>query len=237
MMNKLFSILLALMLLALPLVSCAEESAAPLATLTVQGSASVTLQPDMAQVSVGVMTQAEAVAEASSANALAMDSVIAALKAAGIAQEDLATENYYVAPQYDYQYTSLGNSQKIIGYQVSNTLRVTVRQLDGLGQVLDAAMSAGANECYGITFLSSHANEATDQAMALAIAEANRKAELMAAAAGMQLVRMTSLKEGSTSYQGVSYNADFLAKGAPTTTILSNGLDFHFTVEAVYEIQ
>lgn len=232
-MKKFLSILLALMLL--PLFALAEESPAP-TTLTVQGSASVTLQPDMAQVSVGVNTQAATVAEASAANAQAIDSLIAALEQAGVAREDMATQHYNVNPQYDYQYSSIGNTQQILGYQVSNTLRVTIRQLDTLGPVLDAAMAAGANECYGITFLSTQANEATDKAMALAVEDAARKAELMAAASGKQVVRLVSLKEQGSSYVSTSNDMVMFAKAAGTT-ILSNGLDFSFTVEAVYEAQ
>ena len=241
-MKNILSALLALVLMVLPLLSTAEETPQVPAflleptLLTVQGSASVTLQPDMAQVSVGVTTQADTVAEASASNALAMDSLIAALKAAGVAQEDMATQNYNVFPQYDYQYSSIGNNQKVLGYQVTNTLRLTIRQLDSLGAVLDAAMAKGANECYGITFLSTQANEATDKAMALAVEDAQRKAELMADAAGMKLVRLVSLKEQGASYVGVNTDTVLMAKDAGTT-ILSNGLDFSFTVEAVYEAQ
>ena len=97
--------------------------------------------------------------------ATTLDAVIEALHGIGIAPEDIVTENLSVSPMYDYQYGKLGESQTVIGYQVENRLRVTVRDVNQVGAVMDAGVAAGANEAFGITFLSSNEADAADQAL------------------------------------------------------------------------
>lgn len=234
-MKKLLVLSLVLLMTILPLSALAEE-AAP-ATLTVQGSAAIAQAPDMAQVSIGVRTVAATVAEASAGNAEALNHVIAALTDMGVADADMVTEYYNVSAQYDYSYSSMGDSgsQQVSGYQVSNTLRVTVRQLDALGAILDAAMQAGANECYGVDFQSSQSDAANDEALKKAIAEGARKAELMAAASGHTLGRLVSITESYGSYQGRTYDA--AVESAASTTILANSISFNASVEMVYELK
>ena len=120
-MKKLLALILTLML-ALPAACLAETAAADGATITVTGSAVVTLEADYAQISVGVSTSAKTVDEASKQNAEAIHTVIEALKEAGVAEEDIATSNYSVYAEYDY--ASFGG-QKLTGYNVTNQLTVT----------------------------------------------------------------------------------------------------------------
>lgn len=243
MMKKLLVFLLVALMAAVP--ALAEEAAgtpaqtaAPAqtpATLTVQGSATVTLEADWAQVTLGVVTLADTVDEASASNAAALQAVVDALTASGIATGDMVTDSYDVSAQYDYQYGKIGDRQTITGYQVSNMLRVSVRQLDQLGSVIDLAMKAGANECYGVSFESTKAAEAGDQALTLAVAEGARKASLTAQASGKTLGRLTEIVEQPESYQGVTLTADAVADSAGTT-ILADGLSFSATVTMTYEL-
>ena len=129
-MKRFFCLLLALCLtlcFGLALAENAAPEASP-ATLTVTGEAQVIIPADYAQLVLGVSTQDESVTTASTINSTTLDAVIEALHGIGIAPEDIVTENLSVSPMYDYQYGKLGESQTVIGYQVENRLRVTVRR-------------------------------------------------------------------------------------------------------------
>lgn len=221
-------VLLLLAALLLPGFAMADEGA-----LTVIGTASVAVQPDMARVSVGVESKAATVEEASAANALTVNAVIEALQAAGVAQDDLSTENYYVGMEYNY--SSFGDPE-VNGYNVSNTLNVIIRDMDKVGVVIDAAIAAGANQVYGVTFLSTQEKDAHDEALTLAIQEGMRKASLLAMAAGRQLGALESIEEGgSYSYaSNATYDAKALAAG---TSIMVENLSVSATVTMTYELK
>lgn len=223
--------ILALVLLAallLPGFAMADEG-----KLTVIGTASVAVQPDMARVSVGVESKAATVEEASAANALTVNAVIEALQAAGVAQDDLSTENYYVGMEYNY--SSFGDPE-VKGYNVSNTLNVLIRDMDKIGAVIDAAIAAGANQVYGVTFLSTQEKDVHDEALALAVQEGMRKASLMAMAAGKQLGSLEDMEEsGSYSYaSNATYDAKALSAG---TSIMVEDLSVSATVIMTYELR
>lgn len=198
-MKKLLSLVMALMLLGLPTLSLAEAPVAVAddATITVTGSASVTLKADYAQVSVGVSTTAETVQKASEENNAAIFTVIAALKEAGIAEEDIATSNYSVHAEYDY--SSFGG-QKLTGYNVTNQLTVIIRDMEHIGATLDKATAAGANSIYNIQFLSTKADEAQDEATVYAVQDAMRRAKLLADAAGLKLGGIKSISDSSSGW-------------------------------------
>ena len=227
MMKKLMALLL-LAALLLPTLALADE-----ATLTVIGTASVTVRPDMARISVGVESKAKTVNEASEANAQTMTAVIEAIKAAGVAENDLSTENYYVGMEYNYG--SFGDPE-VEGYSVSNTLNVRIRDTEKIGAIIDAALAAGANQVYGVTFLSSEEKDAHDEAMTLAIQEGMRKAALMAMAAGKQLGALESVEEsGSYAYAvNTSYDDKVMAAG---TSIMAENLTVTASVTMTYELR
>lgn len=227
MMKKMLACLL-MLAMVLTSVALAEDAA-----LKVIGTASVTVRPDMARVSVGVESKAATVQEASKANAQTMNAVIEAIKASGVAENDLSTENYYVGVSYDY--SSFGEPT-VEGYNVSNTLNVRIRDTEKIGAVIDAAIAAGANQVYGVTFLSSEEKDAHDEAMALAIQEGMRKATLMAMAAGRQLGALEEIEEsGSYAYAvNTSYDAKAMAAG---TSIMAENLTVTASVTITYELK
>ena len=198
-MKKLLALVMALMLFGLPALSLAEAPVAVAdgATITVTGSASVTLKADFAQVSVGVSTQAETVQKASEENNAAIFTVIEALKEAGIAEEDIATSNYSVHAEYDY--SSFGG-QKLTGYNVTNQLTVIIRDMEHIGATLDKATAAGANNIYNIQFLSTKADEAQDEATVYAVQDAMRRAKLLADAADLTLGGIVSISDSSSGW-------------------------------------
>ena len=172
----------------------AGEHAMP-RTISLSGHGEVRLAPDTAIVNLGVASQAPAAKDALAANTAAMQAVFAALKAAGIEDKDVQTSNFMVQPRYNFN--NEGKAPTLIGYEVSNSVTVTVRKLDTLGGVLDAVVQAGSNQINGIQFDMSKPDAALDEARKLAVADARRKAEIYAAAASVNLGNILSISEGS----------------------------------------
>lgn len=231
-MKKLVALCLALLLLALPALSLAE--AAEGATITVTGVASVTLKADYARVSVGVSTKAETVDAASKQNTACIHAVIDALKAAGVAEEDIATDSYSVHAEYDY--SSLGG-QKLNGYNVTNQLTVIIRDMEHIGATLDKATAAGANNIYNIEFLSTQSSTAQDEATSYAVQDAMRKARLLADAAGLELGGILSLTESTNGFFVTARTYDSKLAAAETgNSILPNNTSVSASVTMVFEV-
>lgn len=174
----------------------AEE--APRPTLSLTGIGEIFARPDMALINSGVVTEADTAREALDANNAAIAAVIAAMKEAGIEAKDIQTSGFGVQPRYRYPKSSDGNeSPKIVGYTVTNAVTVRVRDLAKLGGVLDKAVTVGANQMNGIDFVVSDADKRLDEARALAVKDATRKAEIYAKAAGVKLARIRSISESA----------------------------------------
>lgn len=232
-MKKLLALILTLML-ALPAACLAETAAADGATITVTGSAVVTLEADYAQISVGVSTSAKTVDEASKQNAKAIHTVIEALKAAGVQEDDIATSNYSVHAEYDY--SSLGG-QKLSGYNVTNQLNVVIRDMAHIGATLDKATAAGANNIYNIQFLSTKADEAQDEATANAVQDAMRRAGLLAEAAGLQLGNIVSISDSTGGYAVVTRSYKSTLDAAAGNSILPDDASVSANVTIVFELK
>ena len=172
----------------------------PSPSLTVQGIGEVRAAPDLAMISTGVTTQAETAREALDLNSGAMEELIAVLTGAGIAERDIQTSNFSVNPRYAYsdQPDADGYRQppRITGYEVANTVTIIVRDLDGLGAVLDQAVSVGANTIRGISFALDDDTAALEAARRQAVEDAVAKAQTYADAAGVALGEITSIREG-----------------------------------------
>lgn len=171
------------------------------ASLTVVGEAARSARPDMAVLSTGVLTTAKTADEALSSNSKAIGDVIAALKAGGIEARDIATANFsiqpqYVFPQYPQQQQSGRDAPKLVGYEVRNAVRVTVRDLSKLGAMMDKVIQAGANQSSGLTFGLSNSAELEQEARLASVTAAMEQAKAVAAAAGLKLIRISSIQPG-----------------------------------------
>ena len=204
-------------------------------TLTVTGTATVRVNADRARVMLGVRTTAEDARKAAETNAEKMDLVLNALEEAGIPRENMTTDYYYVSALYDY--SSYTEEERIRGYQVSNTLSVLVEDIDRVGAIIDIALSQGANTCDGVSFQSTGAGEAYDEALRAAIAEGRRKAALVAESCGKTLGDLVEISENYGSYRGVSFKSAYAEEDAgafTSTSITSDGLDFSATVTMTF---
>lgn len=165
-------------------------------TLSVSGQGEARVAPDMASIRLGVSTTAGSAAEAMAQTSQQQAAVIEALKAANIEAKDIQTSGLDLSPQLNYED---GKAPQVTGYRASNTVSVRVRDLAGLGDVLDAIVAAGANEINGIAFTREDGADAEDDARRAAVADARHKAEVLAEAAGLTLGPVLSLREGGAS--------------------------------------
>ena len=233
-MKKLLSIILVLAMM-LPCIALAETVAvADDATITVTGSASVTLKADYARISVGVSSKAATVEQAANENNAAIFAVIEALKEAGVAEEDIATSNYSVYAEYDY--ASFGG-QKLTGYNVTNQLTVIIRDMAHIGATLDKATAAGANNIYNIEFLSTKADEAQDEATVYAVQDAMRRAKLLASAAGLNLGGIKSISDTVASYGIVTRSYASKLDAVAGNSILPDDTSVSASVTIVFELK
>jgi uncharacterized protein YggE len=167
------------------------------ATVTVSGAGTVAAAPDMAEITTGVVTQAPTAAQALAANSQAMERLLQALGSLGIAARDVQTTNISVSPLR--RPGKDGQPPEITGYEVTNQVRVKVRDLPRLGRVLDAPVGQGANLVHGIRFGLQEPAPRLDEARKLAMADARRKGELYAAGAGLKLGRVIAVQEAGAA--------------------------------------
>ncbi|MBS0482465.1 MAG: SIMPL domain-containing protein [Proteobacteria bacterium] len=167
--------------------------------LSISADGKSTRAPDLAVFSSGVTTQGKTAGEAMRNNAAAMTRVFAALKQAGIADKDVQTSTINLNPIYGQQVPDSSGQvmrePRIVGYQANNTVTVRQRDLKTLGPVIDALVSAGANNVNGPTFQIDAADAAMDEARTAAVAKARARAQLYAKAAGLRVVRIVSISE------------------------------------------
>jgi uncharacterized protein YggE len=164
--------------------------------VTVTGEATVAVAPDTAVIRVGVTSAAKTAREASDANGKQMTAVLAAIKDAGIAARDIQTSRLSLQPQYD---PNRSGTARLLGFQATNQITVNIRDIDKLAGIIDQAIAAGANEMSGLEFVVSEQSKLLDQARDDAIADARRKAERYAKAAGVKLGAVTSISEEGSS--------------------------------------
>ena len=164
----------------------------PPAAITVSGEATVSVPPDLALVEGGVTSEAKTAREASDANNAAMGKVLQALKGAGIEAKDLQTARLSLQPQ---SAPNRSGPSAIVGYRASNRVTIRVRDVIKVAGVIDTLVAAGANDIGGINFMVSQASKLLDEAREQAVADARRKAEIYAKAAGVTLGAPLSISE------------------------------------------
>jgi hypothetical protein len=194
MTRSLFRTLFALAIAAAALAPLSAPAAEKLMTVT--GEAMVAVAPDMAVIRIGVTSQGKTAHEASDANAKQMTKVLAAVKGTGIADRDVQTSRLSLQPQYD---PNKSGTARLLGFLVTNQVTIKIRDIGKLPVILDTAIAAGANEMSGIEFVVSEQSKLLDQARDDAIADARRKAELYAKAAGVKLGKVVAISEEGSS--------------------------------------
>lgn len=257
---RLLSLGLALSVFALPLAGCKTEEQiqqqqAPVQnvtdilavdlrnTLQVNGMGKVLVTPDTARVWFTVEAEMEEAAAAQQANAEATALVLEAIQKAGVAEGDIETGSLSIRDQYDYS----KEPAEVTGYRASCTLTVTVRDMDKLGKVITTAVAAGATGLQGPEFSISDTTQGYARALEAAMADAQAKAEALAASAGAQLSPLPMSIEETSANRGVealSFDAAERAVAAAPAEpengmdapIAISDLEVTASVRLVYEI-
>jgi hypothetical protein len=166
---------------------------APGGTIIVVGEGTIKIRPDVAHSTIGVETMGSSVKEATAEAARTMEAVMAALKAQGIAEADMQTTGYSVWVERDRGMD--GRLSERAMYRVNNMVNVTIRRLDQVGNVLDAAMEAGANQVHGVNFSIADPTRLESQAREKAVANALAKATELAALNRLEVGSVVSVSE------------------------------------------
>lgn len=204
-------------------------------TLSLTAYGEVRQVPDMATISLGVQTEAPTAAEAMRLNAVRMNQVIATLKRGGIADRDIQTSGVNLNPQYVYQENL---PPKLTGYQASNNVTITVRDLSKAGSALDTAVNAGATSVGGIGFGLQNSDAAEDAARLDAVRALQAKANLYAQAMGYRVARLVTLSEGGgySPPSPVPMFAMARADKAESTPVEAGELKVRIDINATFEL-
>lgn len=206
----------------------------------VVGTGTVTAVPDEAVLTVGVQTRAATAEQAMKENGPKMQAVMEALKKQGIAASDMQTQGYSVQEEYDY---SREGQTKPNGYLVTNQLKVTVKKVDQVGSVIDAAIKAGANQLYGVMFRLSKEKElqVAQQALQAAFKQAGAKAQTLAEQAGGKLGRVLAVDEQvgqpPVIYRDAGMPLAETAVSGSAAAISVGELEFEAQVSVMYQLR
>jgi len=227
-----------LCVLSAPLPVGAQQSSAPqLSSIRVTGDARVATKPDRVQIDIGVTTRAAQAQEAAAQNARQSEAVLGALRKAAGAAAVLKTVGYSLSPTYKYHPN--GEEPTLTGYTAANVVQVTLDDLARIGAVIDAATQAGANQVQGIQFTLRDQDAVRAEALRQAAVSARAKAEVLAAALQLKIVRVLNVEENSPRVLPVRTFMGAMrasAAAAPATPVESGTLDVTADVMLTVEV-
>ncbi len=215
-------------------------------TITVTESGEIYAKPDLAVAIFSVITEGKSVAEALNQNTNKMNAVIEFVKKQGVEEKDLKTTNFSIYPRYEYQqktqtqiYPYLPGQRVLVGYEVSQSLEVKIRDLTKIGQIIEGAAAAGANQAGDLRFTIDKEDELKAKAREEAIKKAKDKAKELASQLGVRLVRVVNFSESGA--MPIFYAAEMKAMstagaGGATPHIETGENKITATVAITYEI-
>jgi uncharacterized protein YggE len=205
--------------------------------LIVLGEGEASVRPDIAVLSLTVMREAPSAREALDADNKAMADVIAAMKASGIAGRDLQTAGVQISPRYDYSNKPDGTQeQKLVGYQVSNTLTVRLRDVSKAGEVLDKSVTLGVNQGGGISFTNDDPSAVLTEARRDAVADALAKARTLADAAGVRLGQVIEISDVAYTQPPQPIQAKAFDGGAAAVPVEAGENAYSVQVQVTFEL-
>jgi uncharacterized protein YggE len=213
----------------------------PAKKLQVTGTGIVKLEPDIARVNIGVRSEASEAAEALQKNNANIEAIIQSMKDLGVAAEDIQTRNFSIYAQQNQQPREAmieeGEMKEVTRtYVVENTVAVTVRDLDSLGEILSTVVAEGANTIYGVVFDIEDRESARDEARLMAIEDAQNKAKAIAEEAGVSLseIQLIDLNESSNYFAAREEMAVEMPQGGGSVPIESGTLTIRMTANLTY---
>jgi uncharacterized protein len=208
----------------------------PTGTIVVSGTGRVAVTPDVADLRLGVAVTRPSVEAARTAAATTMDSILAAIDAAGVPGRDVRTTLLSIQPRYDYRD---GRPPTLTGYELSNVVEVTIRDLARLGAAVDGALSAGATSMDGLSFRLADPAPAEREARQLAMRDARSRADVLADAGGLEIVGVSDILEGGAPRPPMPFGkADRMAMAAEVATPVEAGtLEVAVSVTVTYRVR
>jgi uncharacterized protein YggE len=242
-MKKLLVLAIILSVSLLFLSGCGEEPLSGSALISTQqsgiwvtGTGKVTVTPDIATIQLGIEAQQASVAQAQSQAAKAMDDVITALKAQGIAESDIQTQRFSITQVTRFDEES--QEQVVVGYRVTNIVRAKVRELDKLGSIIDSVAEAGGDltRINGISFSVEDPSMYYDEIRTEAMEDAKNKAQQVASLAGVSVGKPTYISEGAQSPPVRLPIEVGVTAPSPTTPVSPGEIEITLTVQVAYQI-
>lgn len=206
--------------------------------ISISGQGTVSVKPNIGIATLGVDITASTLDQATSQANTKMQAVIDKVKSLGVDPKDIQTVNYSVFPITSQPKGGSDNTPPAItGYRVSNQVRVTVRKLDDLGKILDAAVGAGANNIYGVSFSIDDLTPYQAQARAAAVKDAQDKAAQLAKSAGIQVGPILQITESSSNPRPLAAAADFRAASAAVVPVETGEMQVMVSVSVRFAIK
>jgi len=213
-------------------------------TISVSGTGEVYAKPDLAIINFAIENEAKTVAEAMSENTKKMNEIINSLKNEGIDEKDLKTLNFNIYPRYEWhdELITKDNSRRVlVGYEVSQSLQVKIRNMEQIGEIIREAANAGANQIGNLQFTIDNQDEFEKQAREKAINEATEKAKELASQLGIDLVRIVNFNESSSRpsiYNLAKSSYDIMSAGGieEASQVETGENKIEMTVNITYEI-
>lgn len=212
--------------------------------IIVFGASALTVDPNKAEIYVKIITLEKTAQESRNKNSQIASSVTKVLKKEGVRDKDIETSQFFISQKYEYEEITEAGSRKsrqtLIGYEVTNILKVTTQDLDKAGRLIDAAVDNGANDIERVSFglTKEKEKEIKQQAMILASNDAKEKAVALATNLEVSLLKPISISESSFYYQPFEVaRGALLEKAAPETIISPQRLEVSASVSLAYEIR
>ncbi|MGN7770333.1 SIMPL domain-containing protein [Phyllobacterium sp. 22552] len=227
-------------MIAVPFAALADETPRPRIIVTGEGEAAIA--PDTAVLSLVVMEEKPTAREALTANNESMAKVLDGMKQAGIADRDLQTSGFNIEPRYVYPENKDGKQQpeapKIVGYAVSNSLSVRVRDLKKVGEILDQSVSLGVNQGGNLVFTNDKPDAILEEARKKAVASAISKAKTLSTAAGVELGKIVQISEQSRNPRPVPMaQSKMMAMAADSVPVAAGENTYNVTVDVTFELK
>ncbi|HEY7774944.1 MAG TPA: SIMPL domain-containing protein [Kineobactrum sp.] len=222
------------------LVHAADDNV-PYPQIRVVGEGTATLAADLALVGLTVTREADTAGEALAANSAAMQEVLLAMREEGIAERDLQTAQFSIQPRYQHSPRTPSGEQEppqIVGYSVSNSLSVRVRNISRVGAILDRSVALGVNEGGNIVFGNDDPSAALAQARAAAVTDALTRAKTLTAAAGVKVGRILEISEQSSQPRPMPMaRAEMMMSAADAVPIASGENSYQVRVNIILAIE
>ncbi|NSX54762.1 SIMPL domain-containing protein [Parasulfitobacter algicola] len=204
--------------------------------ITVTGTAEVSAQPDMATIQLGVVKEAQDATQALNDSSAVMTEMLEKLAAAGVEPRDIQTSDLSLSPVYSRNSLEQNEAPRITGFRASNTLRVHVRDMDSLGNIIGLVTDGGANQFYGLTFGLQDTSTVLDQARREAIANARSKADLYALAAQVQVGSVLSISEMTQNAPSPFARMEMQSMVSDNVPVASGEMQFSASISVTYGI-